>query len=59
MKPETDDARPFVIGGSPLRLDRAIDRFDGELARRGCTKVSRADYFRKLAPLCDLLPIGL
>ncbi len=40
----------------PLRLDRAIDRFDGELARRGCTKRSRDDYFRKLAPLCDLLP---
>jgi integrase len=39
-----------------LRLDRAIDRFDGELARRGCSKRSRADYFRKLAPLCDLLP---
>lgn len=39
-----------------MRLDRAIDRFDGELARRGCTKVSRADYFRKIAPLCDLPP---
>lgn len=39
-----------------LRLDRAIDRFDGELARRGCTKRSRADYRRKLAALCDLLP---
>jgi integrase len=39
-----------------VRLDRAIDRFDGELARRGCAKRSRADYFRKLAPLCDLLP---
>jgi integrase/recombinase XerD len=39
-----------------VRLDRAIDRFDGELARRGCTKRSRADYRRKLTPLCDLLP---
>lgn len=34
----------------------AVDRFDGELVRRGCAKRSRYDYFRKLAPLCDLLP---
>jgi len=39
-----------------MRLDRAIDRFDGELARRGCSKRSRDDYFRKLAHLCELLP---
>lgn len=38
-----------------MRLDRAIDRFDGELARRGCSKRSRSDYFRKLASLCELL----
>jgi integrase len=39
-----------------VRLDRAIDRYIGELARRSCSPVTRNDYFRKLAPLCDLLP---
>jgi site-specific recombinase XerD len=39
-----------------VRLDRAIDRFIGELARRGCTQTTRADYRRKLEPLCDRLP---
>ena len=53
MNLETDTAR-HPGGRRPLSLDRAVDRFDGELLA-GCTKVSRADYFRKLAPLCDLL----
>jgi integrase len=39
-----------------VRIDRAIDRFDGELARRGCSRRSRLDYFRKLNVLCELLP---
>jgi integrase len=39
-----------------MRLDRAIDRFDRELAGRGCARRSRSDYFRKLSPLCELLP---
>lgn len=38
-----------------MRLDRAIDRYLGELARRGRAKQTREDYFRKLAPLCDAL----
>ena len=39
-----------------MRLDRALDQFDSELALRGCVKRSRSDYFRKLSPLCGFLP---
>ena len=39
-----------------MRLDRAIDRYIGELARRSCSARTRNDYFRKLAPLCDRVP---
>ena len=32
---------------------RALDRFLGELARRGYSARTRDDYFRKLCLLCD------
>jgi integrase len=35
-----------------VRLDRAIDLYLGELARRGYSSRTRDDYFRKLLPLC-------
>jgi hypothetical protein len=40
-------------GGPALRLDRAIDLYLGELARKGHSPRTRDDYSRKLAPLCD------
>jgi integrase/recombinase XerD len=35
-----------------VRLDRAIDLYLGELARRGYSSRTRDDYLRKLLPLC-------
>jgi integrase len=35
-----------------MRLDRAIDVFLGELARKGYSSRTREDYWRKLLPLC-------
>lgn len=35
-----------------MRLDRAIDRYLGELARRGYSPRTRVDYQRKLTPMC-------
>jgi integrase len=40
-----------------VRLDRAIDSYLGELARRGYSPRTRTDYRRKLAPMCG--PIQL
>ena len=40
-----------------MRLDRAIDSYLGELARRGYSPRTRTDYRRKLAPMCG--PIKL
>jgi integrase len=39
-----------------LRLDRALDRFIGDMARRDNTARSRDAYFRHLAQLLDQLP---
>jgi integrase len=36
-----------------MRIDRAIDLFLGELARRGYSPRTRGDYYRKLVPLCE------
>lgn len=35
-----------------MRLDRVIDLYLGELARRGYSDRTRGDYWRKLLPLC-------
>jgi len=35
-----------------MRLDRAVDRYIGELARQGHSARTREDYFRKLVGLC-------
>jgi hypothetical protein len=35
-----------------MRLDRAIDRYLGDLARQGKSSRTRDDYRRKLLPLC-------
>ena len=39
-----------------MRLDRALDRFDGDLARRNCSPRSRRDYFWHLRRLFEHLP---
>lgn len=39
-----------------MRLDRALDRFDGDMARRNCSRRSRDDYFWHLRRLFDHLP---
>lgn len=39
-----------------MRLDRALDRFDGDMARRNCAKRSRDDYFRTLCRLFLFVP---
>ena len=39
-----------------MRLDRALDRFDGDLARRNCSPRSRRDYFWHLRRLFEYLP---
>jgi site-specific recombinase XerD len=39
-----------------VTVGRAIDRFLGELARRGYSARTRDDYFRKLCLLCEQLP---
>ena len=39
-----------------MRLDRALDRFDGDLARRNCSPRSPRDYFWHLRRLFDHLP---
>lgn len=41
MRSDSTNRDPNQAWRRALRLDRAIDRFDGELARRGCTKVTR------------------
>jgi integrase len=45
-----------------VRLDRAIDLFEGEQARKGRSPRTREDYFRKLVLLCpkegDCPPVG-
>ena len=35
-----------------MRLDRVIDLYLGELARKGYSPRTREDYWRKLLPLC-------
>jgi integrase/recombinase XerD len=35
-----------------VRIDRAIDRYLGDLARQGCSPRTLADYRAKLTPLC-------
>ena len=37
-----------------MRLDRALDRFDGDLARRNCSPRSPRDYFWHLRRLVGL-----
>ena len=39
-----------------MRLERAVDQFIGELARRGYSARTRDDYWRKLNRLSDRLP---
>jgi integrase/recombinase XerD len=39
-----------------MKLARATDQFIGELARRGYSKRTLDDYWRKLDGLCDLTP---
>jgi integrase len=39
-----------------VRLDRALDRFDGDMARRNCSTRSRDDYFRTLCRLFVFVP---
>ena len=39
-----------------MRLDRALDRFDGDMARRNCARRSRDDYFWHLRRLFEHLP---
>jgi len=39
-----------------MRLDRALDRFVGDMARRNCSERSRDDYFRHLCRLFEELP---
>jgi len=48
------------MGGSAgaMRLDRAIDRYLGDLSRRGYSRRTRDSYFRKLSKLYDRYPVG-
>jgi integrase len=39
-----------------MRLDRALDRFDGDMARRNCSRRSRNDYFWHLRRLFEHVP---
>lgn len=39
-----------------MRLDRALDRFDGDMARRNCSRRSRNDYFSHLRRLFEHVP---
>jgi integrase/recombinase XerD len=39
-----------------MRLDRALDRFDGDMARRNCSRRSRDDYYRTLCRLFLFVP---
>jgi integrase len=47
---------PIVIIRPVLSVDRAIDLFLGDLARRGCTERTRKTYARLLDKFCDRLP---
>lgn len=39
-----------------MRLDRALDQFDGDMARRNCQARSRDDYYRTLCRLFLSVP---
>ena len=36
-----------------MRLDLALDRYIGDLARKGCSPSTRRSYWFKLTKLCD------
>lgn len=58
-KVSLDRSEPEVIIRPMITTDRAIDLFDGDLARRGYSDRTRTTYSRTLDKFCDQLPRDL
>jgi site-specific recombinase XerD len=56
MTHNPDSRTEFDPAAGSVRLDRALDRFIGDMARRNNTSRSRDAYYRHLSRLLDQLP---